>query len=125
MYNGPLTIDFYGRLHPAHVDGVVHTRTHTSSTREIEKALCTAFSEEVDHRLLIRRLGVAAGGLQGDYVQMDMFTDYDALEKEERLQRVFLDVRRKYNNNVLLKGKNYMSAGTARERNGQIGGHKA
>ena len=57
--------------------------------------------------------------------QLDLFTDYDALDKERRMQRALLEVRQKYGSNALLRGFNYMNGGTARERNLQIGGHKA
>jgi DNA polymerase V len=124
-YTGPTSFDFYGRLHPKHVAGTVRLRSHTSSTKEIMNALLTAFDMKVDHRLYIRRLGVAAGKLQAGVVQLDLFTDYEALEREEKLQRVLLQVRRKYGSNSILKGKNYKSGATARERNGQIGGHRA
>ena len=124
-YTGPTSFDFYGRLHPKHVAGTVRLRSHTSSTKEIMNALLTAFDMKVDHRLYIRRLGVAAGKLQAGVVQLDLFTDYEALEREEKLQRVLLQVRRKYGSNSILKGKNYKSGATARERNQQIGGHRA
>ena len=58
-------------------------------------------------------------------MQLDLFTDYDALEKEKRLQKALLEIRSKFGANAVLKGTNYMESGTARERNGQIGGHRA
>ena len=61
----------------------------------------------------------------GEGVQLDLFTDYAALEREEKLQRVVLDVRKKYGGNALLRGMNFLEGGTARERNNQIGGHRA
>ena len=89
------------------------------------EALLYAFDVKVDHRLLIRRLGVAAGNLQEGYVQMDIFTDYAAQEREERLQRALLEVRRKYSApRALIKGKNMLEGATAIERSQQIGGHK-
>lgn len=125
-YDGEITPDFYGRWHPAHVGGTVRLRAHTSSTREICEALLTAFDMKVDHRLLIRRLGVAANQLQEGYVQLDFFTDYEAQEREAQLQRVLLDVRRKYPTSVaLVKGKNLVEGATALERSKQIGGHRA
>ena len=51
--------------------------------------------------------------------------DYAALEGEERMQRVILGIRRKYGSNAILKGMNYLEGATARERNTQIGGHRA
>ena len=124
-YSGPVTYDYYGRLHPKHVVGTVRLRTHTSSTKEIMSAILTAFDAKIDHRLYIRKLGVAAGKLQAGVVQLDLFTDYAALEREEKLQRVLLQVRRKYGANSILIGKNFKPGATARERNQQIGGHKA
>jgi DNA polymerase V len=125
-YDGPVSLDFYGRLHPGHVVGTVRLRAHTSSTRDIREALLTAFDTKVDHRLLIRRLGVAANKLQEGYVQLDFFTDYEAQEREARLQRVLLDVRRKYGaGTALIRGKNLVEGATAIERSKQIGGHRA
>ena len=92
-YDGEITPDFYGRWHPAHAGGNVRLRVHTSSTRELQSAILSAFDAKVDHRLLIRRLGVVASNLQEGYVQLVFFTDYEAQEREERLQRVMLNVR--------------------------------
>ena len=125
-YTGDISRDFYGRWHPAHIAATVRLRVHTSSTRELQTAILSAFDSRVDHRLLIRRLGVVAGNLQRDYVQLDFFTDYEAQEREERLQRVMLDVRRKYGaGKALIKGKNLVEGATAIERSKQIGGHRA
>jgi len=125
-YSGDISRDFYGRWHPAHAGGTVRLRAHTSSTRELQNAILSAFDAKVDHRLLIRRLGVVADNLQKDYVQLDFFTDYEAQEREARLQRVMLDVRRKYPASAaLIKGKNLAEGATAIERSKQIGGHRA
>ena len=84
-------------------------------------------TKKVDKTLLVRRLDIAAQDTRKDdgMYQLDLFTDYDALDKERRLQRALLEVRKKYGSNALLRGFNYMNGGTARERNLQIGGHKA
>ena len=92
-YDGPVSLDYYGRLHPGHVVGTVRMQAHTSSVKDIRAALLYAFDRKVDHRLYIRRLGVVAGNLQAGYVQLDFFTDYEAQEREERLQRVLLEIR--------------------------------
>ena len=124
-YDGPVSLDYYGRLHPGHVVGTVRLRAHTSSTKEIMEALLYAFDMKVDHRLLIRRLGVAAGNLQEGCVQLDIFTDYAAQEREERLQQALLAIRGKYSGpKSLIKGKNMLEGATAIERSQQIGGHK-
>ena len=124
-YDGPLAVDYYGRLHPRHTGGTVRLRTRTASARALREALLAAFDGAVDHQLYMRRLGVCANDTHNDCVQLDMFTDYAALESEEKIQRVILDRRRKYGRNAILKGMNYLDGATARERNTQIGGHRA
>ena len=65
-----------------------------------------------------------------------MFTDYEtvarqreaeqnALDKERRMQEAVLSIKRKFNKNAILKGMNLEEGATARDRNSQIGGHKA
>ena len=126
-YDGPVSLDYYGRLHPSHVVGTVRLRRHTSSTREIMDALLYIFDRKVDPRLLIRKLGVVAGNLQADCVQLDFFTDYAAQEREQQLQRVLLEIRSKYGTatpRAIMKGKNLSEGATAIERSQQIGGHR-
>ena len=124
-YDGPVAIDYYGRLHPKHTGGTVRLRTRTSSARVLRGALLVAFESHVDHQLYVRRLGVAANDTHNECLQLDMFTDYEALENDEKVQRVILSIRRKYGSNAILKGMNYLEGATARERNTQIGGHRA
>ena len=72
----------------------------------------------------------------GSWQQMDLFTDYEALEekkkrekaaleKERRLQEAMLEIRRKYGKNAILKGTSLQEGATMQERNQSIGGHKA
>ena len=67
---------------------------------------------------------------------MDLFTDYKALEnaqkeeskelaREKKLQHAMLDIKKKFGKNAILKGINLEEGATARDRNEQIGGHKA
>ena len=124
-YDGPVALDYYGRLHPKHTGGTVRLRTRTSSARVLRGAMLVAFETHVDHQLYVRRLGVAANDTHNECLQLDMFTDYEALENDEKVQRVILSIRRKYGSNAILKGMNYLEGATARERNTQIGGHRA
>ena len=124
-YTGPIAIDYYGRPHPKHAGGTVRLRARTASTRLITAAVLQSFDAHVDSRLLVRRMVVAAANTHQESEQLDLFTDYAALEREEKVQRVILELRRKYGGNALLRGMNFLQGGTARERNTQIGGHRA
>lgn len=127
MYSGPVSLDFYGRLHPKHSNGTVRLRTRTNAISAISQAVMQAFDNKVDHSLLIRRLGICAENVQPDNhaLQYDLFSDSDALERERQLQGAMLAVRRKYGANAILKGLNYLDGAMTRERNTLIGGHRA
>ena len=73
---------------------------------------------------------------KNSFEQLDLFTDYVALEnerkqeqeereKEKRIQQAVLDIKKKFGKNAVLKGMNFEEGATTRERNEQIGGHKA
>lgn len=83
------------------------------------------FDEKTDHRLLYRRLGVCAVDvLEGiGMYQMNMFVDYEALDRDRKLTAAMLEVRRKYGANAVFKGMNMLEGATTLERNMQIGGH--
>lgn len=126
-YDGPVAIDFYGRLHPKHNNGTAKMRGRTNSVSEVSQALVKQFDEKTDHRLLYRRLGIAANDttIEDGIFQLNLFVDYDALEKEKKIQGAMLKVRQKYGANAIVKGMNLMEGATTIERNLQIGGHKA
>jgi DNA polymerase V len=98
----------------------------------------------VDKNLLVRRITVVANHVvdeksvakKEEFVQLDLFTDYDALreqqeqeetalEREKRIQQAMLSIKKKYGKNAILKGMNLEEGATAKSRNSQIGGHKA
>ena len=126
-YDGELSVDFYGRIHPKHSKGTVRLRNTTNLLKEVEPILMPSFDKKTDHSLLFRRLGVFAEEVvcnNGVY-QLDLFTDYEQQEKEKRLQQAMQGVRKRYGASAVFKGNNLFEGATQLERNGQIGGHKA
>ena len=142
-YTGKVSPDMYGRPHPNHAHGTGNIDHYTSSTEAIMEVMMALYDRIVDPDLLIRRVGIAACNLVSETdipaeapEQMSLFVDYEALdkakaerkaeeEKERRLQRATLSLQDRFGKNVLLKGMNYFEGGTTRERNEQIGGHRA
>lgn len=127
QYNGAVCVDFYGRLHPKHSNGTVRTMERTNISRSITEVMLPDFDRKTDHRLLFRKLGVCAADVTADegFFQLDFFTDHDKMDKEKRLQGAMQAVRAKFGNNAVLHGMNYLQGATTRERNTQIGGHRA
>jgi DNA polymerase V len=143
-YHGEITVDHYGRRVPKHAHGTVNLKTATSSTSRIVEAVLGLYDEIVNPMLLVRRLTVVANHVQEEqmalqevrYEQQELFTDYEALERqreaekkelerERRLQEAMLSVKKRYGKNAILKGTNLQEGATAMERNQQIGGHRA
>ena len=127
QYQGPVKLDFYGRLHPCHSRGSVRLRGRSNALSAIAEALLPSFDAGTDHALLFRRLGICAEDVRVDSraFQLDLFSDCEALEKERRLEAAALDIRKKYGATALLKGLNFREGATAIERSTQIGGHRA
>ncbi len=126
-YDGRLSIDWYGRLHPAHSTGTVRLSAPSNVPKVVMESIMRDVVKKSDHRILFRRLGVCACNVSSDdgVYQLDMLTDYDALSKERQLHAALLEVRTRYGANALLKGMNLLEGATSIERNKQIGGHRA
>ena len=126
FYDGPVSIDFYGRVHPRHNNGTVRLPVETNSVRLISEAMLRQFDERTDRRLLYRRMGVCADNVTVDMnaFQINMFIDYNALDRENKLRGAMLEVRKKFGSTALFRGMNLVEGATALERMGQIGGHR-
>ena len=126
-YDGPLSIDFYGRIHPKHSVGAVKLTALTNNMQLISEPLLRQFDLRTDHRLLYRRLSISAENVLPDMgvYQMNLFVDYEELERDRRLQGAMLEVRKKYGANAVFKGMDLLPGATTLERNLQIGGHRA
>ncbi len=126
-YDGRLAIDWYGRLHPAHSNGTVRIPVATNTAKLVTERIMADVDRKSDHRILLRRLGVCACDVSCDegMYQMDLFTDYELLDKEKKIHAALLEVRTRYGANAVLKGMNLLEGATTKMRNEQIGGHRA
>lgn len=143
-YKGEITTDHYGRKVPKHAHGTVNLDKHTSSTKIIMEAVMKLYDDIVNEDLLIRRINVTANRVETEsdisrkkeFKQFDLFTDYEALEKEreeeqkalikeKKMQQAMISIKNKYGKNAILKGTNLQEGAMTIKRNNQIGGHKA
>ena len=128
IYTGEIHTDHYGRSIPKHGHGMTRLGTHTSSGKKIIDAAMELFDKIIDKKLTVRRLNITANNVlpeeEGAY-QYDLFTSADELREERSLQEAMLSIKKRYGNNAVLRGTSLVEGATARERNGQIGGHKA
>lgn len=143
-YYGEVTTDHYGRKIPKHAHGTANLRCQTSSTMLIMDAVMELFDRIADKNLLVRRVNITANHVvdessvvkQASFEQLDLFTDYDAVQKknaeeeaalarEKKVQEAVIKIKNKYGKNAVLKGMNLEEGATTAARNRQIGGHKA
>ena len=120
-------------------------KAFTSSTQKMVEAASVLYDRIVDKNLLIRRMNITANNIveekaapqkNNSYQQLDLFTDYAAeeeqekqealrLDRERKLQEATITIKKKFGKNAILKGMNLQEGATAKNRNEQIGGHKA
>lgn len=143
-YKGSITTDSYGRQIPKPAHGSINLKRQTASSRLIIEAALTLFDRIVNPELLVRRMSVTTNHVVSEeeireeesYEQLDLFTNYqekdqqreqekEELQKERKVQEALLSIKKKYGKNAVLKGMSFLDGATARERNGQIGGHRA
>ena len=143
-YQGAVTTDHYGREIPKHATGTANLGRHTASTKLLTQAILELYGRITDPGLLVRRISISANHVVSEEdapkkdatEQLDLFTDYAAkqqkqaeeeteLAREKKMQETMLTIKKKFGKNAILKGMNLEDGATARDRNSQIGGHRA
>ena len=143
-YHGDVTTDRYGRKVPKHAHGTANLEKKTSSSHIITEATMNLFDRIINKDLLVRRITVATcklvreSDVKNETVaeQISLFDDpvekekkeqaeRQALEQEKQMQKTIIVIKKRFGKNAILKGMNFQEGATARERNEQVGGHKA
>ena len=121
-----LMVGYSNELGMRPAKGTVSMREMTNSYRIILPYVLELYGRIVRKDKPIRRLSVTCNSIVNEiYEQYDLFTDYAALERERKLQKAALEIKRKFGKNALIRGMDLQEAATTIERNQQIGGHKS
>ncbi len=116
----------YSRDEIPSTQGTVKLPRATQLSSLIQPEVDKAFEELAVRTVPIRRLAIAFVDTKDEGCEgYDLFTDWEKVEREKKLERTVLEVRSKYGKNAVLRGVNLKKAGTQRERNEMIGGHRA
>lgn len=98
----------------------------TNSISKLMPAMMNLFEKIVLPDVPVRRMNISFGHLMDEaYLQYDLFSNPEELERERRLQKAAIEIKKKFGKNAILKGMNLEEGGTTRERNRQIGGHRS
>lgn len=140
-YEGKWSSDIYGRKAPKSVTCNKKTK-YTSSSKELLKEMTSLFRSRIDSGLLIRKIGISFQNIipQKDIpeenIQYSLFDDVEKIERqrkqkkqelsrEDALQKAVLNIKGRFGKNAVLRGISFQDGATAKERNMQIGGHRA
>ena len=109
---------------PSH--GTVRFTSPTNSSGKIMDAVEQLYMQITDCYMGIRRIEICANRVTAEgYQQYNLFTDPQIIEKEKNLQKAVLNIKKRYGKNAIMRGANLLDCSTYRERNNQIGGHRA
>lgn len=131
--NAELLIDHAWGWEPCTIAAIKAYKPSTNSLSSGQVLQCPYEAEKA--KFVLREMADAPEKEQG-FDQLDLFTDYAALEAEQEAERVSLDrerklqeatlaIKKKFGKNAILKGMNLEAGATAKDRNARIGGHKA
>jgi DNA polymerase V len=151
-WQGEVSDSYYGIRVPKPAHGTINLKRPTSSSDQISEAVMKLFKRIMDPSLLSKRIYLTAvhvekGAAESGgtvYEQMDLFADFGMGEggdeapdqslrekeekrllKEKKAQEAVLALQKKFGKNAVLRAADLQEGATARERNRQIGGHKA
>lgn len=144
LYKGAVTTDRYGRAIPKHGHGTINLEGATSSSKQIVAAALELFERICNPELYVRRINITAEQLifyseidkHKESEQLSLFVDYEKrdreqakkqeqLQKERIMQKTVIELKKRYGKNILLRGTSFIEGATGKERNREIGGHKA
>ena len=138
LYKGEIVHDFYGRKVPKNSHGTAKINHKTAAFSLLSKYIESLFDRIVNPILYIRKINICACNLSNInekialHEQLDLFNCDEKFEKnlkdeddEIRVQKVLLNIKKKYGKNSILKGFNFLDGATTIVRNEQIGGHRS
>ncbi|MCQ2547402.1 MAG: DNA repair protein [Clostridia bacterium] len=102
---------------------------NTNLASAIIPAALEIYDRICDDKKMIRRLTIACYKIE-NYTEEKQFSLWDQVStkeemEEENLQETIVALKKKFGKNAMLKGIDFTEPATARQRNGQIGGHKS
>lgn len=121
-----LMVGYSNQLEAKTASGSVTFSSAINSYRSLIAQVMKLYEQITDRNKLIRRLNLSCNRLLDEaYMQYDLFTDPEEAERERRLQKATLEIKKKFGKNAIVRGMDLQEEGTAIMRNRQIGGHKS
>lgn len=121
-----LVIGYAKEAETAYTNGTVSMTVTTNSYRVMIPYVMELYERITEKDKPVRRLSLTCNNVMDEaYEQYDLFTDYAQIERDRKLQKATLEIKKRFGKNALVRGMDLEEAATTRERNLQIGGHKS
>jgi DNA polymerase V len=142
-YQGEVVLDYMGRNVSKGSHGSIILESFTYSSKELKESISKLYDKIINPLLLVRRINIGVNvvsekilELETQVEQLSLFESIEnkkeleqkrkkELEKDYKLQKSLLEIKKKFGKNSVLKGMDYEEGATQKDRNEQIGGHKA
>ena len=121
-----LQIGYSNALKMDAVRGTISLTSPSSASRIWLPKISQLYDQIKDPMISMRRVNVSCNRVvEEGYTQYDIFMDPAEMEKEQKIQKAMLGIKKKFGKNAILKGMNLEEGATTLERNKQIGGHRS
>ena len=121
-----LQIGYSNALKMDAVRGTVSLTSPSSASRIWLPKISQLYDQIKNPMISMRRDNVSCSRVvEEGYTQYDIFMDPAEMEKEQKIQKAMLGIKKKFGKNAILKGMNLEEGATTLERNKQIGGHRS
>ncbi|SDA39188.1 DNA polymerase V [Butyrivibrio sp. INlla18] len=108
------------------VHGSFSLDTETNASFILIPEIAKLYSQLVNKDYLIRRMYIVSNNVvPEEFMQYSFFVSPEDIERDKKVQKAVLEIKNKFGKNAILKGLNFEPGATTRDRNNQIGGHKA
>ena len=106
--------------------GTAKIASKTNADSLIIPAVISLYYRVVNSKYPVRRINITFNRVLEDTgaEQLNFLDNADTV-KNKVIQETMLKIKAKHGKNAILKGMSFQDAATSRERNQQIGGHKA
>jgi DNA polymerase V len=121
-----LYVGYSNTLDVPGVSGTANIIKKTNSDTLIIPAVISLYDHIVNPEYPVRRINLTCNRVTScQEAEQLSILDTDDTSKNRVLQETMLGIKARFGKNAVLKGMNFNEAATTRERNNQIGGHKA
>lgn len=121
-----LAVEYSDKTGMKGASGTVSLMSATNRCRVVLPGVLRLYDRIVRGDTPIRKLTLTCNDVAREtYEQLELFTDQAEAERDRKLQKTVVGIKKRFGRNAIVRGRDLQQAATAMQRNRQIGGHKS